>query len=184
MTDLLVKYTLNPEDPFTNFELGVQYHSLKHTSSAVSFYLRAAERAENHLLRYEALLRAAMCFEEQKDRKNSVEGLLKHAITVLPDRPEAYFYLSRFYERIQNWFEGYFYANLGAQVSQDNLEPLLVENEYPGKYGLLFEKAVCSWHCSLPDVSKNTLLEILYHYKVNDLYKNALRYNFDKLFFK
>jgi hypothetical protein len=124
-----------------------------------------------------------VCYEEQKDRKNSVEGILKHAIMLLPDRPEAYFYLSRFYERTQNWFEGYFYANLGAQVSQNDLEPLLIENEYPGKYGLLFEKAVCSWHCSLPDVSKNTLLEIMYHHKVNDLYKNAIRYNFDKLGF-
>ena len=49
-TDLLHKYIESPEDPEANFALGLHYHSIDQTASAVSFYLRAAERSGDPLL--------------------------------------------------------------------------------------------------------------------------------------
>ena len=61
--------------------------------SAVSYYLRAAERTDEILLKYESLIRAALCFERQGSRNFTVKGLIQHAISTCPTRPEAYFYL-------------------------------------------------------------------------------------------
>ena len=61
------------------------------------------------------------------------------AIEHIPYRPEAYFLLSRFYERTGKWQECYTFAEIGLMFAhvKDYL-PILCE--YPGKNGLLFER--------------------------------------------
>ena len=94
----LLNYINNVEDAQANFALGQEYESIGQTGAAISFYLRTAERSTTDVQQYEALLRCALCFERQQTRDDTETVLLLKAISLLPDRPEAYFLLSRLYE--------------------------------------------------------------------------------------
>jgi FkbM family methyltransferase len=98
LLDLLYPYIEDPNDPERNWALAVYYHGIGQTASAVSFYIRCAERTDDRLLKYECLVRASMCFESQGSRGLSTWGMLKHAIALFPTRPEAYLKLSKHIE--------------------------------------------------------------------------------------
>jgi hypothetical protein len=141
----LCEYAYNPEDPEKNLVLAHLYHDQNQSAGAVSFYLRTAERTQDKHLSYYCLLKIAECFEYQGKRDNTVRCLYKHAISLLPERPEAYFLLSRHYERINEYTDSYMIAEIGLSYA-DEVHPELRGNVgYPGKYVLLFEKAVSSW---------------------------------------
>ena len=139
--DLVVKLSHDPHNPELNFACAVEYERLNQTASAVSFYLRCAEYGyESHkLLTYNSLLRMARCFEDQTDRQYTVSNCILQAMTVLPERPEAYFMLSQFHEKSQAWQECYTYAELGLtkhvgisiytpdQISQEILDSSVIK---------------------------------------------------------
>jgi len=181
-TDLLHKYIESPEDPEANFALGLHYHSIDQTASAVSFYLRAAERSGDPLLTYECMLRSAMCFHTQGCRANSVEGMLQHAVAIMPTRPEAYFHLSRFYEKKEGWHLGYLVASIGMGVAQQKpKESLRTRIDYPGFWTLAFERAVCGWWCGVCLESKETFDRILFNEPLDYPHKIAAINNLKKL---
>jgi len=170
---LLDKYVKDPSSFNNNFDLGNYYYIKGQTATAVSFYLRAAERTSSAHLQYECMLKAGTCFALQGTRNNSVTGMYQHAIALLPTRPEGYFLLSRFYERTEQWFLGYTLAAIGWEVTTEDHPPLITDVEYPGKYGLLFEKAVTGWWCGLCDESRELFKEVLYKYPIGDTYKES-----------
>lgn len=171
---LLANYIEDPEDPDSNFKLGLYYHSIEQTASAVSFYLRTAERTDDKLLVYECLLRAAMCFHTQGTRNDSVEGMLQHAVALLPKRPEAYFHLSRFYEKTKKWFHGYLISSIGMSVAEkDPQDKLNTKIDYPGFWSLMFEKAVCSWWCGLCEESKNLFNYLIFNETLDTLHRES-----------
>jgi len=94
----LANYIESPKNPMYNFQLGLWYEEQGQTAPAVSFYLRAAEFGNGNLLTYESLLRLALCLNRQGSRVFTVKGVLLRAISVMPNRPEGYFLLSRLYE--------------------------------------------------------------------------------------
>jgi len=177
LNKLLYEYIDNPEDAEINFLLGIQYHNIKQTAAAVSYYLRAAERADDDLLKYECMIRASMCFEIQGMRGISVKGILQHAITILPKRPEAYFYLSRFYERTFQWQDSYLIASIGEKVCDFTGKPLRTKIDYPGAYGIIFEKAVSSWQCGLCDESRILFKMLIENYELDDIHLIAVLNN-------
>ena len=140
--DLVKKYIVDPNNAELNFNIAVCYDNMGQTASAVSYYLRAAERADQTLLKYESLIKAALCFERQGSRNFTVKGLIQHAISTCPTRPEAYFYLGRHYERVEEWHECFLIASIGETVSEKNPESLRTELDYPGYYGITFLKSV------------------------------------------
>lgn len=161
LNDLLISFIHNPNNSENNFLLALYYHSIGQTASALSYYLRTAERTDDKLFQYECLIKASMCFDEQGCRSSTVKGLLQHAVSILPKRPEAYYLLSRFYEKendIKSWKDSYMIASIGEQVSDFNCKSLRTEINYPGKYGILFQKAVASWWCGLCDESEIYLM--------------------------
>ena len=180
-SNLLQQYINNPESDLLNFYLAVEYDKMGQTAAAISFYLRAAERTDEDLLKYECLLRASMCFDAQGSRGNSVIGLLQHAVSLLPKRPEAYFLLSRYYERTQKWFEGYMLASIGEKVTESDLCKLRTVVDYPGYYGLLFEKAVTGWWCGLCEESLGILKKLSLEYIMDSPHKTAVVSNLKKL---
>jgi hypothetical protein len=182
LNQLLADYIDNPNNAEINFKLALYYHSINQTASAVSFYLRTAERTENKLLTYECLLRTAMCFDKQGCRSTSVEGMIQHAVSIMPKRPEAYFHLSRFYERTEKYFLGYMISSVGIEVAERNpKDKLITKIDYPGFWSIQFEKAVCSWWCGLCEESKDTFLNLLYTEPLDKIHLNSVIDNLKKL---
>ena len=178
---LLEHYIYCPQSPEINFYIGYWYEKIGQTASAVSYYIRTADRAYDTLLTYEALLRAGICFNQQGCRNTSVEGMLQHAITLYPTRPEGYFYLSRFYEKAQNWFHSYFISTVGDKMGQRLPFKLRTNLDYPGFWGIVFERAVSSWWTGLCEESKK-LFEYLSFYEPLDFeHKQSVISNLKKL---
>jgi len=152
----IYNYLMDPKNSLYNFTLGKVYEDIGHTAAAASFYIRTSEFAteyeDNSLLTYEALLRLALCFEHQGSRVFTTKGVLLRAISLMPKRPEGYYLLSRMYEMCKDWQEGYTIAVMGEQLEEPK-EKLITNVEYPGKYALIFERAVTAWWLGLWDES-------------------------------
>jgi hypothetical protein len=182
LTTALNNYLADPKNPTYNFTLGKVYEDMGHTAAAASFYIRtgeyAVEKENNLLLSYEALLRLALCFERQGSRVFTTKGILLRAVSLLPERPEAMFLLSRIYEHNKEWQESYTFAILGENLKEHNPKPyLLTDVEYPGKYGFTYERAVTSYWIGLWDESKNLFLDLRRMLNVQNVYVNSIQNN-------
>ena len=136
----LIEFSLDTENAEKNYNLAQWYESQGHTAPAHTYYLRAAERSKDNLLAYQALIRASFCYKNQGSRDATEKILLENALMLLPQRPEAYYFLSLLYERKQEWQNSYIYSNLGLQYNEESIIP-----EYQGEHLLIFQKAVASW---------------------------------------
>jgi SAM-dependent methyltransferase len=184
LQQLLNAYVMNPQNVENNFALGFYYDTIGQTASALSYYLRCAERTPDDLLKYECLIRSSMCFDKQGTRGFTVKGLLQHAISILPKRPEAYYLLSRFFERDTrdgHWNDGYMIASIGQKVCDFNSSSLRTNVDYPGEYAILYQKAVISWWCGLCNESKNLFQDLLDNYDLNEIHKKSVIENLIKL---
>lgn len=181
LQSLLTEYSLDTENPIKNFNLGIWYETNGHTAPALSYYLRCAERSEDLDLAYEALIRGSFCYEKQGTRDGTAKSLLQQALCLLPSRPEAYFLLSRFSERREWWQDCYIYADWGLRFSDFNSKPLLTNVEYPGYYGLLFEKSVSGWWWGKEKESKDLLLDLYNNYELSDSYKKTVEDNLKRI---
>jgi hypothetical protein len=176
----LLDYINNPTDSELNFNMALEYDNMGQLASAVSFYLRTAERAETDLLKYECLIRASICFEKQGSRNFTVKGLLQHAISIQPNRPEAYFHLSRFYEHKQDdghWNDTYMIASIGVNVSDFANAGLRTDVSYLGKDSLLFQKALSGWNCGLCDESRIIFKSLMRSSQLPEDYKRIVYNN-------
>lgn len=178
---LLTKYSLDTENPDHNFDLGVWYENNGHTAPALSYFLRCAERSKDLDLAYEALIRGSYCYEKQGTRDGTAKSLLQQAICLLPKRPEAYFLLSRFSECRKWWQDCYIYAEWGIRFADFNLSPLRTDVEYPGYYGLLFEKAVSSWWWGKKDECKELFLDLKNNHQLSDQYRKSVNLNLRRI---
>jgi tetratricopeptide (TPR) repeat protein len=181
---LLNQYIQDPSNPESNFQLGLHYDNIGQTASATSYYLRTAERAQDDLLKYECLLRASMCYDKQGARNFTVKGLLQHAISVCPNRPEAYYLMSVFYEKqttAGHWNDCYMIASIGEKVADSNSPSLRTYVNYPGGYGITFQKAVSSWWCGLCDESRNLLLQLKDNPEVQEPFRQCVINNLGRL---
>lgn len=180
--ELLTNYSLDTENPEHNFKLGLWYENEGHNSAALSYFLRCAERSEDDTLTYEALIHGSNCYDRQGTRDLTAKGILQQALMVLPNRPEAYFLLSRFSERREYWQDCYIYADNGLNNVDFDLEPLKTNVEYPGRYGLLYEKSVAAWWWGKSEECRNILIDLKENYDLSPEYyenvcKNMTRFN-------
>jgi tetratricopeptide (TPR) repeat protein len=141
---LIVDYVNDPENPDKNYLLGLEYEKLGQTAAAISYLLRAAERTKDQLIEYECLLRIGNCFDRQKNRVYTVKSMYNAAITLMPDRPEAYYLLSRILENEKLYFESYTMTEI-ALKHVDSVPVVDMDVGYQGKWCLLFQKAVAAW---------------------------------------
>jgi tetratricopeptide (TPR) repeat protein len=168
-------------NPKLNFDIAKKYEELGQTASAVSFYLRAAEYGydTDPLVVYASLLRMSICFNDQNGREHTVKNCLLQAMEYLPNRPEAYFLLSRYFERNQKWQECYTFASIGI-THNFRMETLPTYVEYDGFFALEFEKAVSGWWIGKREESKE-IFERLLTLKIPDNYASSIKYNLEKL---
>lgn len=174
----LTSYINDSENPRTNFNLGLEYELMGQTGAAISFYLRTAERSESDIEQYEALLRMALCFERQQTRDDTEKTLLEKAIMLIDDRPEAWFLLSRLHEFQQNWQDSYTMASLGLKLAKHNHEPLRTNVQYPGEYGLLFQKGVAAWWVGHREESRRIMHDLKFgKYNMAENFMSAVERN-------
>lgn len=180
LENLLHQYSLDTENPDHNFNMGVWYENAGHTAPALSYFLRCAERADetgDKDLAYEALIRSSYCYEKQGTRDGSAKSLLEQAYCLLPHRPEACFLLSRFAERRQWWQDCYIYAKRAIDTCDFDCKPLRTNVEYPGKYGLLFERSIAAWWWGKVDECKELLIDLIQNYDMSSEYVKAVNEN-------
>lgn len=158
--ELLTQYSLDTENAEYNFSLGLWYEKEGHTAPALSYFLRCAERADDEDLAYEALIRGSYCYQKQGERDGSSRGMLFQAQAFKPDRPEAYYLLSRYAEKKQWWQDCYITADLGIRYCNFDLPSLRTDVEYPGKYGLLYEKSIAAWWWGKSKETRSLLQQI------------------------
>lgn len=180
LNELIDRYIKDSENPTNNFSLAVYYHRIGQTASAVSYYLRTAERTDDKKMQYQCLLGASKCFESQGTRNFTVKSLLQNALTTDPKRPEAYYLLSRFYAKENNPHESYLISSIGEKVTEKNLEPLDIEVGYPGFYSLIINKAEAAYPCGLCDESRKLFFQLKEEY-VNDMNDRDKEYLQNKL---
>lgn len=161
LEELLILYNQNPEQAENNFNLGVWYCNHNHTAPAATYFLRCAERSQDPLLEYEALLWTFMCYEKQGTRDHTARTLLQHAINLLPNRPEAYFLLTKFHSKRQQWTDAYSVANQGLLYAEKNLTPLKNDIGYFGDFMLKYEKATSGWWWGKVEETKEIFQELL-----------------------
>lgn len=171
---LLTEYSLDTENAELNFKVALWYEENGQNAAALSYFLRCAERAEDKLLAYEALIHGSNCYDRQGTRDGTAKGILQQAMCLYPERPEARFLLSRFSERRQWWQDCYIYASEALDNCDFESEPLKTDVEYPGKYALLYEKALASWWWGKCGNFREILLDLKNNYEMTDYYKNLV----------
>lgn len=170
-------YVFDTENPRKNYDLARWYHEQGQTAAAISYYLRAADRTDNLELIYECLLHMASCFKDQKNRNYTVKGLYQHAITILPKRPEAYYLLSLQQEHENQYAECYTTANIGLAICDFDSKPLRTNVNYPGEYGLVFQKAVSSYWWGKGDTSRKLFQHLKQNYELDPVHYQSVEQN-------
>lgn len=175
LIELLNAYLTDVENPMFNFKLARYYDEMDHSASAVSYYLRTAERTTDRVLQYSALIGAANCYDREGFRNFTVKSIARNALMIDLERPEGYFYLAAHHEKqarnnndgvepVKHWHDCYFYASLGQKFATKNLPKLYVPVSYPGYYGFIFMKAMSAWWCGLCQESKELFEKLLQEY--------------------
>jgi len=168
-------------NPIVNFEIAEKYMSMQQTASAVSFYLRCAEYGHDTHPEYvyASLIKISDCLSDQTGRENTVLNCILQAMQYLPKRPEAYFLLSRYYERVAKWQEAYTFAQLGLEYISQEIN-LPSSTDYLGEFSLLFEKAVAGWWIGRKEESLSIFKSLL-ELDIPDNYRQSIQYNITRI---
>jgi GR25 family glycosyltransferase involved in LPS biosynthesis len=177
----LIEFSLDTENAQKNYNLAKWYETQGHTAPALTYYLRASERSDDNILTYTSLIRGYYCYNDQGSRDHSEKILLQNALAFLPKRPEAYFLLSQFYERQEDWQQSYIYASIGLECCDFNLPPLLDDVKYPGKYGLIFQKAICGYWWGKGKETRILLEHLMNNYQMEKKYYDIVAENMSRL---
>ena len=182
INSLVIGLSKDPFNPILSFLLAQEYEKEGQTASAISFYLRTAEYGyESHPeYVYAALLKSSACFNHQKNRENTVLNLILKAVAYLPLRPEAWFFLARYYEQTQKWQESYTACEVGLACVTKDHPGLPVDLGYPGEYVLRFEKAVSGWWVGRQDEALQLFRDLLKE-DIAPIYRAAVINNLEKI---
>ena len=167
-TNIIAALAQNPEDAKTNLELAMWYYDQNQTAAAITYFLRAAERAPDTDLAYACLVRTAQCFDHQGHRHVSVRTVLKRAITVRPRRPEAHWYLAKFNEYFNQHADAYVTCVMAQEFCDFASPPLPMDVDYPGSWIFLLERSISAWWWGQNQESRDGFWR-LYHEHWDDM---------------
>jgi hypothetical protein len=157
LQQLLNEHVLDPKNPEKIFNLAKEYDRLQQGAMAVSLYLKAADLSKDKLLQYKAILGIALCYDRQGNRRYTVEGAFLDAAALLPERPEAYYFLSKFHTEGQNWKGSYFFACAGLKLADPDTD---IGVNYPGKKAMAFQRAMTKWYITGSQEGKHELFNL------------------------
>ena len=180
LQELLNNHALDPKNPIKAFELAKEYDKLKQGAAAVSLYIKAADlETEDTLLQYQCMLLASQCYNRQRDRHYTALGLAQHAQILLPERPEAYYFLARLWEEKHDWRNVRVFTSIG--LTHANLEEDIGVN-YPGKQGLLYLDAIATWGDNGMESGKQKIFDLVYRNKFDEEYTQKSKDMLAKIF--
>jgi predicted GH43/DUF377 family glycosyl hydrolase len=179
--NIFTKFLLDCNNGKNNFNLGLYYYQQSQWSSSLSFFLRAAEIDSDKELIYESLLFVAKCLSNLGRRKTTELSLWNNAVRFCPTRPEAYLFLSQYYESFGKYSESQSFAKIGLEFKENHV-PLNSELGYFHYYQLLFQEAICDWNLGQGKSARSKLLKLgKSTYPFNDFYKNLIQKNITSL---
>jgi len=157
MTEYLESYILYPTDYMVSFKLAYSYEQAGQLAGAIEFYL---ETADNPLvsfnLKYECLIRAAICYQKQGSREDTVFTLLSHAVSLCPDAMEAHYLLCKHYELSKDWHRLYMHACIGLNTyKMVTTKPIFGL----GHYELTFFKGLAGWWIGKTEESRELMFQ-------------------------
>ena len=159
------------------FDLAEHYFLNGHYASAMSFYLRTAEYSQNTDKTYEALLMVANSLATLKRRPVTELSLWLNALNFEPGRPEAYLFLSEYYEKQKNYHQMYSYAIMGLR-NHIYAKPITPNVGYEGGYQLGFQRAVAAWWIGRGKEAREIFLELVANANIlSDKYKKLVQAN-------
>ena len=181
-TTIINKFINNPNIYSSNYDLGIYYFKLGQYASALSFFLRTAEIEETpENLVYESLLFVAKCISSLGRRDNTEIELWNNAIRYKPNRPEAYLFVSQYYEARNNFSQSQTNAKIGLEF-KDNNESMSELLSYHHYYELEFQDAICSWNLGQGNEARKKFNELkLSKHPITDYYKNLIQTNISSL---
>lgn len=180
--NILTVFINEPYNDMNNFNLGYEYELIGQTAIALSYYLRCAEYTSNDNLSYECLIRMSKCITKQGHRDVNELTCLEHAISIKPDRPEAYYIMSLYHSYRGNWLKSYMYACIGlvnTDIQRNDLQnsnKLIKDIGYYSHNQLLFQKAYSGYNKGKIKESKMIYLNLL-ESDINDNYKDIIKGN-------
>jgi tetratricopeptide (TPR) repeat protein len=178
---LLYQYIENPHSYQTNYDLGIYYYELGHFSSALSFFLRSAELDSPENLVYQSLLFIAKCIQNLGRREYVELALWNNALRYKPNRPEAYLFLSQYYEARNNFSTSQSYARIGLEF-KDNCQEISHLLGYEHFYQLQFQDALCCWNLGQGYEARKKYKELGFSkLPINKFYKNLIQTNITSL---
>jgi len=182
--EVLKQFCLDTENPENNYQLAEWYRKQNHLSPASIYYLRASERTKDNNLAYKYLLNLAECYHKLAgNRETTRRHILENAVTLLPERPEAYLYLCFYYELKKDWTNCYKHACIGLyQCSKVDLN-LFSEFDQDWEALLLYMKAVSSWWCGRGMESRKLFRMLAFNYwdRLSKEYQISVENNFMRL---
>lgn len=140
MNKELVDYINNPKSSEACFNLAEWYYKQAQWASALTYYLKVTEIDDNKDLTYFSLIKGGRGLHKQGRQTYQAKGMYLQAISVLPNRTEAYFWLSKTYTELREWYEAMAIAEIGMGCENSNTD---IDLEYDGKVGLLITIANC-----------------------------------------
>ena len=163
LNDVVLDYS-NPEKIYA---LAREYDRLEQGAGAFSWYLRAADMAEGltwseRWLQYKCMILGSFIYDRSGNRDHSTEGLLKIAIETMPERPEAYYFMSKFKQTRDDWRESMVYASIGINVIEAGVEYPDNDVGYPGDNAMRILYARAKWKTDGRDTSKNNIFDLKY----------------------
>lgn len=175
LQQLLNEHVFDPKNTQKMYELACEYDRLEQGAAAVSFYIRAADLEEkDKLLQYRCMIGAALCYQRQGGRNHTVTGLLQHAISLQPARPEGHFFLAKHGENMGDWRVVLVHANLALQFR--NAPDVGID--WPGDRELWYLQAHATWQISGVESGRRLFFDLIYRkrYKKDDTYDEFKEY--------
>ena len=167
--NILNDVVLDYQNPYKIYKLAREYDKLEQGAGACSWYLRAADMANSNeylerWIQYKSMILSAFIYERNGNRDHSVEGLYEIAIETMPERPEAYYFLSKFKQDRNDWRKSLMYSSIGiSNVENGTLEDAQDNDvNYPGHDALRLLYARAKWKTNGRDDSKNIAFDLKY----------------------
>lgn len=171
---ILNEYINDPENCENNYKLALQYEKYNQLASALSFFLRAADRTEDNNLKYICLIKLGIIFQKSGNRNMSAKYMFQAAISILPNNPQAYIYLARLHRMVGEYNDCYTVCNIALNIYDNainypdywmngeyNRLKYYSNLEYHSLWCLIYEKAISSYWINLTKESRILFKELL-----------------------